>query len=77
MRTLGLGSYRTAWFMAHRIRLAMVPINPAPMGGVGSIVEADETVIGRQEGMPPTKHVKGWVYRNIVLTLVERGGVGP
>jgi transposase-like protein len=74
MRTLGLGSYRTAWFMAHRIRLAMVPINPTPMGGSGSIVEADETVIGRQEGMPSTKHVKGWVYRNIVLTLVERGG---
>ncbi len=74
MRTLGLGSYRTAWFMAHRIRLAMAPTNPPPIGGVGSIVEADETVIGRQEGMPPTKHVKGWVYRNIVLTLVERGG---
>lgn len=33
-RMLGFGSYRTAWFMAHRIRLAMAEISPAPLGGV-------------------------------------------
>jgi transposase-like protein len=44
MRTLGLGSYRTAWFMAHRIREAMGPGKDAgPVGGGGKIVEVDET----------------------------------
>src|SRR5580658_5725566 len=35
MRTLNLGSYRTAWFMAHRIREAMAPAKgaTAPLGG--------------------------------------------
>jgi transposase-like protein len=30
MRTLGIGSYRTAWFMAHRIREAMADPDPEP-----------------------------------------------
>jgi len=34
-RMLGFGSYRTAWFMAHRIREAMKDGNPGPMGGGG------------------------------------------
>ena len=45
-RMLGFGSYRTAWFMAHRIREAMKELNPPPMGGEGKTVEADETYIG-------------------------------
>jgi transposase-like protein len=51
MRTLGLGSYRTAWFMAHRIREAMKIDNETagPIGGEGKIVEADETYFGRRE----------------------------
>jgi transposase-like protein len=40
---LGIGSYRTAWYMAHRIREAMVDVDPTPMSGV---VEIDETYIG-------------------------------
>src|SRR5262249_10865100 len=39
MRTLGLGSYRTAWFMAHRIREGMKPKTRAPLGGEGKTVE--------------------------------------
>lgn len=35
MRNLGLGSYRTAWFMAHRIREAMRDENPAGTEGMG------------------------------------------
>src|ERR1700733_6433292 len=38
-RMLGFGSYKTAWFMAHRIREGMRSGPLAPMGGVGSIVE--------------------------------------
>ena len=39
-------TYKTAWFMAHRIREAMTDDNPAPLGGEGKIVEADETYHG-------------------------------
>jgi transposase-like protein len=70
-RTLGV-SYKTAWFMAHRIRKAMEPGEFTPMGGDGQIVEADETFIGRLEGQPKAK--AGWGHKNTVLTLVERGG---
>src|SRR5437868_8973228 len=44
MRMLGIGSYRTAWFMAMRIREAMAPAKEIePLGGTGKVVEADET----------------------------------
>jgi transposase-like protein len=67
-------TYKSAWFLAHRIREAMRTGGLAPMGGSGSIVEIDETIIGKVEGAP--KHIArgGSQYRNIVLTLVERGG---
>src|SRR5258706_8918876 len=46
-RMLGFGSYRTAWFMAHRIREGMGAAKiAAPLGGKGKIVESDETYIG-------------------------------
>jgi hypothetical protein len=67
-------TYKTAWFLAHRIREAMRSDDFAPMGGAGGIVEADETFIGRLSGMP--KQTKGGQHshKNTVLTLVERGG---
>ena len=41
MRNLGLGSYRTAWFLAHRIREALIDIDPnangGPLGGEGRL----------------------------------------
>ena len=49
-RTLGV-SYKTAWFMSHRIREALRSgFLAPPMGGAGKIVEADETFIGRKQG---------------------------
>jgi transposase-like protein len=76
MRTLGLGSYRTAWFMAHRIREAMAEHDPRPIGGKDKTVEIDETVFGRIEGAPKKgRALKGRSsFRNTALTLVERGG---
>ncbi|MBV9199969.1 MAG: IS1595 family transposase [Alphaproteobacteria bacterium] len=71
-RTLGFGSYRTAWFMAHRIREGMREAHlPGGMGGEGKTVEADETYIGgkarnRAYREPPPKEA--------VMSLVERGG---
>jgi transposase-like protein len=66
--------YKTAWFLAHRIREAMRSNDFAPMGGLGGIVEADETFIGRLAGMPKQRSGGSQSYKNTVLTLVERGG---
>src|SRR3954463_9323786 len=43
--TLGV-TYKTAWFMAHRIREAMRPTDDGQLGGEGKTVEADETYVG-------------------------------
>lgn len=80
-RMLGFGSYRTAWFMAHRIREAMKDINAGPIGGEGKVVEADETYFGQREnprvtrtdGTPFIKKGKAAQKRPMVA-LVERGG---
>jgi transposase-like protein len=70
-RTLGI-TLKSAWFMGHRIREAMRDGNLAPMGGEGSVVEVDETFIGKRDGFEAKA---GWVrHKNTVLTLVERGG---
>jgi transposase-like protein len=69
-RTLEV-TYRTAWFMAHRIREAMRDGKLGPLGGV-SRNEADETFIGRKRGVPVPKG--GPSHKHAVLALVERGG---
>jgi transposase-like protein len=74
MRNLSLGSYRTAWFMAHRIREAMTDHDPSPIGGKDKTVEIDETVFGRIEGAPKKTGPGRSSFRNVALTLVERGG---
>jgi transposase-like protein len=68
-RMLGV-TYKTAWFMTHRIREAMRADYTKVLGGNGP-VEADETFIGRKPG---TKKRKGYAHKNAVLSLVERGG---
>jgi transposase-like protein len=70
-RTLGV-TLKTAWFMSHRIREAMRVLGLQPMGGDGVAVEVDETYIGQQEGMGTD--ASGYHNKNMVLTLVERGG---
>jgi transposase-like protein len=67
-------TYKTAWFLCHRIREAMRDGSLAPMGGGGKTVEIDETMFGKIAGAP--KHIT-WgqtAFRNVVLTLVERRG---
>jgi transposase-like protein len=72
-RTLGV-TLKTAWFMSHRIREAMRVVGVEPMGGAGEVVEIDETLQGKIEGAPKKLLTGGSQNRNIVLTLVERGG---
>jgi hypothetical protein len=48
-RTLEI-TYKSAWFLTHRIREAMRDGTLAPMGGAGGIIEVDETYIGKQAG---------------------------
>jgi transposase-like protein len=71
-RALGV-TYKTAWFLSHRIREAMrVGGLMSPMGGNGGAVEVDETYIGRLKDQPVRRG--GSTHKNTVLTLVERGG---
>lgn len=67
-RTLGI-TVKSAWFLAHRIREAMRSGELAPMGGMGSVVEADETFIGRKESSIKRR---GHGHKNAVLSLVDR-----
>ncbi len=70
-RTLGV-TYKTAWFLAHRIRLAMTDSGGhGLLGSGGGVVEADETYIGRKPGM---KKKPGPGHKEQVFSLVERDG---
>lgn len=71
-RMLGFGSYRTAWFMAHRIREAMRDMDGAPFGGEGTTVEADETYIGRKPGVVKGPRDKGFRHKLRVVSLIDR-----
>ena len=85
-RTLGV-TYKSAWFMMHRIREAMGETveSSGPLGGDGMTIEADETYIGKRDVPyvspqrkyrgPVTKSGKsGGAQKRTVVSLVERGG---
>jgi transposase-like protein len=69
-RMLGL-TYKTAWFMAHRIRESMSGNDGSPMGADGGTVEADETYFQTKKG---AKKGRGGMNKRAVVSLVERGG---
>ena len=82
-RMIGV-TYKSAWFMAHRIREAMNSEGSGPMGGNG-IVEADETYYGSKSGPLPTHRTDGTpfsgrkggqkrAHKRSIVALVERGG---
>ena len=68
-RTLGI-TYKSAWFMAHRIREAMRETKPGPIGGDNKVVEADETYVGGKARNRKNKVPK----KEAVFALVERAG---
>lgn len=75
-RTLDI-TLKSAWFMSHRIRLAMKTNHVGPMGGSGEIIEVDETYFGDKDTVTErskTGHAKKLSEKRTVLSLVERGG---
>jgi transposase-like protein len=81
-RTLQV-TYKTAWFMEHRLREAMRDGALAPLGGGGKVVEVDETYFGQAKDPKPSPYRRGRPYKyprkgprgkRAVLALVERGG---
>src|SRR5258708_4315087 len=81
MRMLDIGQYKSAWFMAHRIRYAMTGELPEKMSG---IVEADETYIGGKRRRKQSYTVKQgrraedllgpFAGKQAVFSVVQRGG---
>lgn len=67
-RTLEI-TYKSAWFLLHRIREAMRSGSHAPMGGDNGIVEVDETYIGVKKG---TVKRSAYHHKMAVVTLVDR-----
>ncbi len=78
-RTLKI-TYKSAWFLWHRVREAMRTGGLTPMGGSGKIVEADETYYG-PVAKPRARSKSGKPYKGggphnkrIIVSLVERSG---
>ena len=71
--TIGV-TYKTAWFMFHRIREAMREDGPASFGSDGGEVEVDETFIGHDKTIKPkhSKKGRGYAHKHKVLSLVDR-----
>jgi len=68
-RDLGIGGYKTAWYLLHRIRESMADVNPEPSGGT---VEIDETYVrgrvhDKGQRVAPQK-------KKVVMGAVQRGG---
>jgi transposase-like protein len=63
-------TYKSAWFMAHRVRECM-DSGSAPLGGPGAIVEADETFVG---GKARNRAHRSPAPKKAVVSLIERDG---
>jgi transposase-like protein len=73
-------SQKAAWFMLHRLRLALQGGSLAKVGGSGSEIEVDETFIGgkarnmHKERRARLKHYGRASDKSIVMGILERGG---
>lgn len=67
-------TYKSAWFLCHRIREAMRDGDLAPFGAGGGIVEIDETFIGNDRDVKPKgqKKGRGYAHKHKVLSLIDR-----
>ena len=66
-------TYKSAWFMTHRIREAMADsVFTNKLGGNGKYVEADETYWGNKGKQ--RRGARGYAHKEKIFSLVERGG---
>ncbi|WP_421904288.1 IS1595 family transposase [Mameliella sp.] len=65
-------TYKTAWFLAHRIRECMRSDGNVDFGAGGGVVEVDETFIGSNPDKPKKKGARGYAHKNAMLSLVDR-----
>jgi transposase-like protein len=72
-RTLGV-SYKTAWFLCHRIREAMRDDDTSPLGSGGGTVEVDETYVGGKPRKGKQSKAGRGTSKTPVVALVERSG---
>ena len=71
-RMLGV-TYKSTWFLCHRIREAMDGSAPTgPMGGKSGVVEADETYVG---GKAKNRATRKPAKKKAVVALIEREGI--
>jgi transposase-like protein len=68
-RTVGMGSYKTAWYLCHRIRSAMVEADKSMLDGT---VEMDETYVGGKKMGIGQRRAKA--EKEIVIGIRQRGG---
>src|SRR5580704_2449190 len=71
-RTLGLGSYKTAWYLCHRIRAAMKEASKPMLDGT---VEMDETYVGgKLRGIGKNWRGQGRTNKQVVIGIRKRNG---
>jgi transposase-like protein len=66
-------TYKSSWFLAHRIREAMIDDKAGPLGGEGRSVQADETYIGNSSKRAKG-YKKGHSHKEQIVALVEPKG---
>jgi transposase-like protein len=67
-RMLGIGGYKTAWHLCHRIRSAMVQVKKEKLTGT---IEMDETYVG---GRAHGKRGRGAANKEVVIGIRQRQG---
>jgi len=70
-RDLGIGGYKTAWYLNHRIRKAMAEGIIPKLGG---IVEIDETYVGGKTIRRKDRGNRKWEEKDAVVGIIQRGG---
>ncbi|HMU21293.1 MAG TPA: IS1595 family transposase [Sphingorhabdus sp.] len=65
-------TYKSAWFLAHRIREAMRDGHLAPFGGKGGDVQADETYYGNLEGVKKAPRAGGFGHKMRIVSLLDK-----
>ena len=69
-RMIGM-SYKTTWFVCHRIRMSLLPVPSEALGGTNKVVEADESYVG---GKAKNRAFREPARKQAVFSLIEREG---